>query len=650
MGKSNKFDYTNRPNSGPKLGQIMGAALQKEIEKAKKDAEKSLQKARKQSGDGAGLTVETQSNTHIIDLKAPNKELTDEGVFALNDGLEIALRSGDSAASLALEDLNLSGNGITTTSLARLAPIIEISKYDLKTVNLSNNQIRVETTEQAQEWEAFLRSFSGSFKMRRLDLSGNEQLGSRALEIFARVHSLEPHIQPISAAGETSVLSLVDEADEDLGRSIPSFDVFGEEKIDRSHKMTSAQFMKRRQGLRSIPYITFNNIGMDDAGALWLSYIMVDHHYPTQLLDEVNATTADSAIKTYQQDTNSQGIDWADNTTVGKEGKHLLEKAEMLRRQIKLDETLAIASMAPSEEAEIPRRSIDRRHSRAATGDRRFSVRSIRTDDGGEHEATEMDSLQWKIQRHIIEYSGPHVVELWHAALAVFRASRAIFYITSPNRRYYIGPPTFRIPKREPIVNVEPPSPTDSVGKSPRSLSVDTPKASREVPFERSSHITNFSRITAEDTTAVPESALTEVTNTPVTPMLTQKRTHRQGAFSEGTDLDGVTNKLNNLVVKVGAPARFVTYQKKRIEGAEHGFRDTTIPCHLPYKILQRIVSFATSDREMHVLNDRQLQIAMDRGQNRDTLLTEREWLKRDESAQLWMLLDSMRCLAYGME
>lgn len=653
MGKSNKFDYTNRPNSGPKLGQIIGAALQKEVEKAKKEAETSLHKARKQSGDSAGLTVEFSSNKHIIDLKAPNKELTDDGVCALADGLEIALKSGDSNASLALEDFNLSGNGITTKSLARLAPIIEAARYDLKTINLSNNKICVENDEQAQHWETFLQAFKCSLKLRRLDLSGNVQLGSRAMEIFARVHSMEPPIEPVPSAGETSVLSLVEEGDEHFAQSAESFDVFGESSGNRRHQMTAGRLIKRRQGLRSIPYITFNNTGMDDAGALWLSHIMVDHHYPNQLMDEVNATNADSAIKTYQQDTDSHGIDSADNANLGKEGRLLLEKTESLRRQKLLEDNATVASTAPSEEAEAPRRSIDRRHSRAATGDRRVSIRSIRTDDGGEHEATEMESLQRKIQRHIIEQGHLHGVELWHTALSVLRTSRMLLFIAPIYRRYYIGPAKFKMPKLEmpDAVTVQPPSPTDTPNAgSPRALSIDATKGSKAAPLERPSYGAKVSGAAGQDSTDLPESPLSEVTNFPVTPLLKQKRTHRQGAFSEGTDLDGVTNKLNDLIANAGSPDSFILYQQQRIVQTDYSFRNTAMPCQLPFHLLRRIAMYAVGGKETNVLSPRQLHTAINRGQNRETLSAEREWLKRDESAQLWMMLDSLRCLAYGME
>jgi hypothetical protein len=659
MGKSNKFDYTNRPNSGAKLGQIISAALQKEAEKAKKDDEKHIQKARKQSTDSVGGCSDNLATKHILDLKAPGKDLGDEGVIAMVDGLEIAIKSGNSTASLALEDLNLSNNGITTVSLARLAPIIEHAKCDLKTLNLTGNKISVETDEQAQQWEAFLKSFRGCLKLRRLDLSGNPQLTSRALEIFARVHTAEPPISPISAGGEASVLSLLSEVDEDLtlsDESIAELEEAGDKS--RSKRMTAGQLMKRRCGLRSIPYITVHDVGLDDAAALWLSYIMTDHHYPNQILDDLNATNPDSVIKTYQQDTNSRGVDWTENASLSKEAKHLLEKAEILRRQTMFDDIATVGSggqvddtgLFQREDQEFGRRSTDRRHSRAAAGDRRFSIRSIRTEDGGEHEATELESMQRKFQRQILEHDGPQGVELWKAGLKVFKASRMILYITSATRKYYDGEPTFRLRSFETpdAPTIQPPSPTDSrFSRSPRRLSIDTPKQGS--PFGRPSYV---AKLTGQipHSVDVPESPLTEVTNTPVTPLLLQKRMHRQGAFSEGTDLYTVTDKFHGLLIKDDNPDRFVLYQQRRVAGAEHSFRDRATPCHLPTHLLQRIIRFTMRDREMNVLNARQMQIAIEKGQNRDTLKAEREWLKRDESAQLWMLLDSISCLAYGME
>ncbi|KAK3724809.1 hypothetical protein LTR37_000857 [Vermiconidia calcicola] len=652
MGKSNKFDYTNRSNSGPKLGQIIGCALQKEAEKVKKDGERHLQKARKQSTDSIDGDSDINSTTHIIDLKAPNKELGDHGVCALADGLEVALKSGTSIASLALEDLNISGNGITTASLARLALIVSQAKYNLKTVNLTNNNIRVETDEQAQQWQAFLRAFEGCLRLRRLDLSSNP-LGPRAFEVFARAHVLERPIDPTHPAGEGSVLSLVSEHDDD-----DDDETFTNGQLTAKPTMADARLMKRRCGLRSLPYLTLHEVGLDDAGALWLSYIIQDHHYPNQLMDELNATNAESLIKSYQQDTNSRGIDWVENKTVGKEGLHLLEKTEALRRQDMLDDRATLTGSpveeedgTPGEEGRSMRRSTERRVSRAAQGDRRVSIRSIRTDDGGEHEATELETSRRRIQRHIIAHHGVHTVELWNAALKVFRASRLLLYIAPDSRQYHTGEPLFDMPSASPengSVTVRPPTPADSpVTSSPPSLSVDTAKANKVKAKDRASYASKLVA-TPNGTAGEPELAITDGTNTPTTPLRLQKPTHRKGAFGEGTDLDTVTEKLNVCIVRDDSPDRFVRYQHARIAEAGRSFRSRSVACHLPIDIIEYLICFVVTQRERGVLSREQMIAAIERGQMKGTLMAEREWLRKDESAQVWMLLNSIHCLTYG--
>ena len=662
MGKSNKFDYTNRSNSGAKLGQIIGSALQKEAEKVKKDADRHAQKARKQSADSISGTADSSAfTTHIIDLKAPNKDLGDDGVCALVDGLEIALKDGTAVASLALEDLNLSGNSMTTASLARLAPIIQLARFDFKTLNLSRNKIQVETDEQANQWEVFLRAFKHCFKLRRLDLSNNPKLGTKALEIFARVHTLEPLISPVHPGGEKSVLSLVSEDHEtgsphETGQSLDM-----EASGEFSPTMANAQFIKRRQGLRSIPYITLHNVGLDDTGALWLSYLLQDHHYPNQLMDELNATNAESLIKTYQQDTNSRGVDWTENKAIGKDGTHLLSKTEALRRQLMLDDRATLASPGFGDEADAGfaddeqsrRQSLDPTHSRAVQGNRRVSLRSIRTEDGGEHEATELESARKRIQRHIIAYDGGKSVELWSAALKAFRASRMLLYVSPSKRKYYTGEPRFQMPGsevQEAKVTVQPPSPADSpIAESPPHLTIDTSKAAKLAPTDKASYASKLAA-TSGSRTGSPESALTEVTNTPTTPLRLQKPIHRKGAFGEAdaTDSETLTEKLSTLMIRDRSPERFVRYQQIRNAKEDRSFRDVSRASHLPPDLVECIIRLTLTRREREALSEVQMQAAIERGQRRETLMVEREWLKKDESAQVWMLLDSIDCLAYG--
>ena len=657
MGKSNKFDYSNRANSGVKLGHIIGGALQKEAEKVKKDAERHLEKVRKQSNGSAsteiGFGTGSDATRHVIDLKAPGKDLGDEGVFAVAEGLEAALRSGSSIGSLALEDLNLAGNGITTQSLARLVPIIQLAKCDLKTVNISGNKIRVDTDEEAMQWEAFLRAFACCMKLRRLDLSGNNNLGARALEILARVHISEYPISPVELGGESSVYSLMSDDQTIIPESDTWESVGPRDELDTA--MTRGRLMKRRCGLRSIPYITLHDIQLDDAGALWLSYVLQDHFYPNQLIDELNATNADSVIKAYQQDTNSGGIDRADNKSAGKDGLHLLERTEAVRRRllfedknISITSTRSDSSFSPIEMPEPRRNSGERRTSRANAGDRRASLWSIRTEDGGEHETSEVDSSRRKIQRHLIASDGATSVELWNAALKAIRASRMLLFI-APTTNKYTPAGVVPVSRADSINDVTASTSADSRGDSflsrtPTNMSKIDVSADNQFPF--ASHLT----VLKPNRKGSPEVAITETTNTRVSSPNPQKSLTRKEAFSEGTDAISLSTRLNALQLPGSTKQRYTEYQRKRtanVEQSGRSFRDMNAACRLPAHLIERIVAETMSEREIGVMGEWQKRETVAWGLKRETLAQEREWLRKDDSAQVWLLLNSVRCLAY---
>lgn len=356
---------------GVKMGSIIGRDLEKAAAKAIRHTSpaplaKMLHKAAKpkrESRDTEEQDTDTDTG-HKLDLKATGRSLTDEGLFALADGLEEALKE---SSSLHLVDLNLSDNALTTRSLARLAPIIKLAKLDLQTLDLSKNIFQVANSEQAYEWEQFLRAFAPCRTLRRLDLSDNVHLGSLAFEILARVHHQERSIDAMPAAGASSVLSLADGrssvdrpsldfvTDED--ESFPSThfsDPPGAEYMDSSGSLGYAKNLRDacilayRCGLRSLPYLTLQNVALSDTGALFLSYVIEEHHYPTQLIDELNATYATTPIRTYQQDACDKGIDVDRNDgTIGKDGLNLLKMTEAVRyRKFLVDDESLSSSYA----------------------------------------------------------------------------------------------------------------------------------------------------------------------------------------------------------------------------------------------------------------------------------------------------------------
>ncbi|KAF2215192.1 hypothetical protein CERZMDRAFT_56792 [Cercospora zeae-maydis SCOH1-5] len=522
-------------------------------------------------------------------------------------------------ASVLLEDLNLSDNGITTTTLAKLAPVIEAAQLALKTLNLADNNIRVETDQQADEWELFLRSFKGCQKLRRLDLSGNTNLGARAMEILAKVHCHEPRIDPLLVAGDASVHSLNMEEAQEIAES-PTGAGFDD-------TMAKGGFMKRRCGLRGIPYITLTNVGLTDAGALWLSYVLEDHYYPVQLIDAVNAAPASSGIRTYAQDSSSTGLDWdAQESALGKDGLLLLNKTEALRKQIMLDDS-SMLDMSPISMNQT---------SRARMGHRRASVRSIATADGGEHGISEIESLRMKLQRHIIANAGVSQVELWRAGLRIVVSSAVLSRIRVHQGTYYTGSSQFQSTAgdKAPKCGI-----AQSNGHQGTPVTIDGIRQG------------TYAQTLTFNTNAVPgepELAITDITNSPTTPKMVFKP-HRKGAFSEGSDAQAVTQKLEGLVVRDNDPKRFVRWQRDMInrQGGMSGFRDSGAPTHLPQSVLELIVAHTINKHALDLFSKVQFQDACAWARDRSTLKLRESWEKLPHSSRVLSLLERSGCLTY---
>nr|POE47059.1 hypothetical protein CFP56_00391 [Quercus suber] len=652
-GKSNKFDYTNRSSTGYKLGQIIGHALEKEATKLQKAADKEAEKLRKQSCGSSTTTSDDIGHIHVVDLQAPDKCLGDDGLCALAGGLKIALRSG---TRLAIEDLNLSGNALTTASLQLLAPIIRLAKHDLKTLNLSNNNIRVETDGEAAQWQAFMQSFGECFRLRRLDLRNNGELGSRAMEILTRIHTREAKIDPIAPDWNDSVLSFLSDHD----AKTPGEEVAELEEGDRDEgRLAVGQVLRNRRGLRSIPYIELNNTGLTDAGALWLSYVVQDHYYPTQLTDGLNATAAASVISAYQQDRGISGVSWdevADAST--KDARTLLRKTEAVRYRTMLEKESVCGESLLEDGDHIegqqsdPRgkQSLERKLSNAIVRDRKGSMRSIRTMDGGEHEMTELESLRRRIQRHMIDHDGVRSVELWHAALALVTYSRYLQWLMASKQTLLRA---FAFSSQQKVL-------TSSVSRTEPRRSGQTIKrhnenAKQTAPSVKGSE--SYARTLIVPTDRMPsdaELALTEVTNIPTTPKKVFKP-HRKGAFSESSDSDlsAVTEKLRGPIMRVEQAERFVKYQKERIATATDAQSNSELACsmpsgqRLPQNTIELILAAIIPPQQISALSTRQKMAAWQWGQNCSTLATEMEWRKHDRSSQVWMLLEKVGCLAY---
>ena len=127
----------------------------------------------------------------MIDLDLSGKWLTDEGFSEVTSALIEALKyRGSQGPCTRLEELSLKESGINPVSLQALTPVVRLACHDLRDLDLSGNQIRIETENDVAIWEKFLASFAPCCVMRRFDLSGNI-LGPKGYEVLLRVYAKE---------------------------------------------------------------------------------------------------------------------------------------------------------------------------------------------------------------------------------------------------------------------------------------------------------------------------------------------------------------------------------------------------------------------------------------------------------------------------
>jgi hypothetical protein len=613
---------------------------------------------------------DAKDNTiHKLDLKVPNKSLTDEGFALLADGLQNAFNI---CPDLALVDLNLSDNHLTTKSLAHLAPLIQASRYTLQTLDLSYNNFRVSTDKQAEEWQLFLQSFRSCMTLRRLDLGHNPSLGYRAFEILARVYSREPAVDPEPAAGNQSIITLPDSCSVlsnvslDLVRSRDANDANLPRRAN-GKTLADGWILKRRSGLRSIPYLTLTNVGLDDTGALFLSYVLEQHYYPIQLVTENNATEASSLIHTYRQDANTKGLDWDNNSDfLSKDGNHLLQCAEKLRMRMLLEDSDSMTSSYMS--AGVPDAPDTSPRTTSRVGLRRSSLLSVQSIDYSMYDKSDIQSARKKIQRNTIGHAGCESVDLWRASLAAIIASRKVFLLA----------PVFKMNKPAQLTsemgghNVEPAQNKDGhADQDDINQMIDMPVTDEHVKHSLSTLSLHPDALEFEDNQAKRSYAATLMTTSPVDSLspdlatpdgitVSNTKILRVSASSRGYSAGSESNSFDG-ALKPGdyvkpdiSSEECVRYQQNRMEtlkayhkGESDGYRDASLRCHLPLPVCLEILRLSMSPVDLSHLGADKQKKAFTWGQKRETLKSGHDWRMKDESSQLLMLLSGAGCVEY---
>ncbi|GME47499.1 Leucine rich repeat domain-containing protein [Neofusicoccum parvum] len=418
-----KLNYKNRKSDGPKLGHIVAKDLRKQTRHCFAKAE-------------------PRPNISPLVIELDGKRLTDDGCVAMIEGLTETLESRDGVATNKLEELHLTGNELTTVSLRALAPVLELARFELVDLDLSDNNVSVKTDDEARDWEIFLKAFCGCRVLRRIDLSRNNLDGPRAFEILARVYAHQPPVDPtqleeLDRTGNghepemDSTSDLVELTNRARNMSITS-------PADDPHavhdSMSAGTVLKRREGLRAVPYIVFNDTGMTDAGALFFSYILQKHYYPQQLMCPLRPGPQATQLDEYRQRSHCWGLVYLPNDNLTETGRRLLGKAEDSRSEF----TGIEEDMAELQHSDSVGSFVVVGAKQASAGLRRRSDAAV--DPSKKHAvALDVENYRKKIQRNILEDLGYDSIDLWRCAVKMLTYAKAVMLGHEQGKDYSIG-------------------------------------------------------------------------------------------------------------------------------------------------------------------------------------------------------------------
>lgn len=182
--------------------------------------------------------------------------------------------------------LHLSNNGLTVRSLAELATSVEAAAHDLEDLDISHNLICISNEWEAECWEKFLRSLARCRSLKKLVLSDNDFSGAKAMEVLTKVYFAQfkinarswEHSRSSSGGDEDG-----DEAEEGLVAGVTALSV-----RDTNIPVAKDSGLKEQSvpspsslamGLPSIQYVGLSNCHIQDAGALFLSYVVERHRW-----------------------------------------------------------------------------------------------------------------------------------------------------------------------------------------------------------------------------------------------------------------------------------------------------------------------------------------------------------------------------------
>ncbi|KAI9725860.1 MAG: hypothetical protein M1828_002489 [Chrysothrix sp. TS-e1954] len=590
------FNYTKRKSEGLKLGQIVAKDLRKRLKPA------TLTKS------------ETHRDAAALDLNVEGKSLADDGIEELACGLEDVLQTDQPNCATRLQVLNVSQNNLSVKGLAKLAPSIIAAAPYLEELDLSGNHVSVATSEDCEQWETFLRSFRRCKALLRLNLSGNNLQGNKALELLARVYSdqyaynitlwdLEAASQKLANGhcdwnGTTNGLSKLSLSDENISPSatLPSM----------RHSTSNVTIV----GLPGVPIIDLSTTSITDQGALFLSYVIDRHRWlRTTLLEHAWGPNDSNIVTQPNGNMSPQALRLLSLVGTRSDGDEEDDDDRSLPDEDLESSPLSKYDLSTGKRDPRRKSSMGLHRRRPSDSISTIEVSSTKSSIHGVQTSTqEIVALRNKIQRNIIENAGVESVALWSTAL------RYLKYV----RRIFVRPEAMVDERRTPVVSRKPSSTHDSEAFPPLP----------PVPATYASKLTLDTTADGKGTVMSPR--------TPAMPRVLKiggRRTEtspQDSAYFESSRSFSVSSHLNTRL----------PLATRRADDTEQ-----SVIGPLPRKAWELIIAHVADGP--CILSHHHREAIMNYGESRRTLATEAEFRGNPDNVQIWRVLEAMSCLDY---
>ena len=376
---------------------------------------------------------------------------------------------------------------------------------------------------------------------------------------------------------------------------------------------------------------------INDAEALYLSYIVADHHDASHLLTRV--PPAKAGPEQHQLDhydtTQCRGIIYTSTNTRSKNAIKVLDLAEQERRKL--------AEETPSDEAndllssliktnEMPEHSrmvfMLNDHLKLNTHRRRTSG-STNGHMGlsGTHPKamSDLDRARSRIQGEEMEKTGQYGNDLWRRALIMLCLCREIQYprpkeislpthsLFRPDRSDRLGVGLLLEDDFPELPSLSPPKPTKPIVKT---LEVPGYPMRKSKPLAPLLPLGNGNPNQA----MLPRSHLTQ----------------------KPSVLEISISPLSSIPPQIPSPTFKFSDATASLKAKEYR---SQLPCGFAEEIWWRILGGAAGADK--ILSKSQQQSVLSWAMDRNTLRQEHEWLSEKEGNQIWHVLDGMSCLAY---